>query len=112
MGTTVNIQGSLFVFELNTGRVLKSINITVLHIPDCVIKKVDTWGCCAQNGNSTTDLKLLYRTKEKYNWNNDEVNDTYDIDLVEEAPHPSVPSDMPCVHLEADIPGPAIVDFK
>ena len=70
LGTTGNIQGSLFVFELNTGRILKMRNVTVRPVPYCIIKKFDSWGRHAQNLNSTTDLKFINITKNKYNWYN------------------------------------------
>ena len=70
LGPTGNIQGSLFVFDLNTGRVSKSINITVIPMPDLFINKFDAWGRRAQKGNSNIGLKFLNITKEKYDWGN------------------------------------------
>ena len=32
--------------------------------------------------------------------------------MVEEVSHTSIPANIPCVHLEDDIPRPTIVDFK
>ena len=67
---TGNIQGSIFVFELNTGCILKIRNVTALPMPYRIINKFDSWGRRAQKVNSTADLKFLNRTKYKYNWDN------------------------------------------
>ena len=67
---TVNIQGSLFCFKLNTDGILKMRNVTVLPMPYCIINKFDTWGRRDQKVNSTTNLKFINRTKDKYNWYN------------------------------------------
>ena len=54
-------------------------------------------------------LKFLNRTKQKYGWDNDELND--DDGLVKEDPtHPDLPAKIPGVDLESECmdPGPAI----
>ena len=112
LGPTGNIQGSLFIFELNTGHVLKRRNVTVLPIPYRVIKKVDTWSRCAKNVTYTTDLKIPNITKDKYDWYNGGFDDTNEVVFLEGVPHPSIPADIPGVRLEVNIPVPVMVYVK
>jgi hypothetical protein len=44
LGPTGNIQGSMKCFDLKTGRVVKRRTITVLPMPDRIIKQVQKWG--------------------------------------------------------------------
>ena len=39
-------------------------------MPYRIINKFDTWGRRAQKVNSTTDLKFIKITEDKYNWDN------------------------------------------
>jgi hypothetical protein len=54
-------------------------------------------------------LELLNRHKEKYDWDNEEVE--IDKGLVEEEPHPDLLAELPGVRLESDYESDDVVEI-
>ena len=59
LGPTGNIQGSMKCFDLKTGRVVKCCTITVLPMPDRIIKQVQKWGKKSKQQRSKNKLDFL-----------------------------------------------------
>ena len=105
-----NVQGYLFVFKINIGRILKMRNVAVLIMPYRIINKFDSWGRRYQKVNSTTKIKFLNITEYKYNWDNRELDKDDEVGFVEGVPHLTTSANIPGARLEDNITGPAIVD--
>ena len=111
LGPTGNIQGTQKVFCLKTGLVLKRRKIIPLPVPDRVIKKVNQWGVRSKREEYGKKLKFLNRNRQKYDWDNDELND--EEGLVEPEPtHPELTAEMPGIEIESEQiePSDAVVE--
>ena len=71
LGPTVNMQGSVKFYCLNTGRVLKRRAFTEIPMPAAVIAKVNKIG---KKENQGKEFRFLNRNKEPFDWT-DEVPD-------------------------------------
>ena len=93
------------VFDICTGKVKKPRTITILPVPDRVIVLVNKWGKRFQRESQRHKLEFLNRHKDKYAWDNDDLEDN-DMTLVEyEIPHPSIAAEIPGVDLASETPG-------
>ena len=70
------------VFDICTGKVKKPRTITILPVPDRVIVLVNKWGKSFQRKSQRHKLDFLNRNKDKYAWDNDDLEDN-DMTLVE-----------------------------
>jgi hypothetical protein len=61
VGPTGNLQGSIKIFCLTTGRILKWCLLTLMPMPDHVIKQVNAIGACEKQGQ---DFRFLNQTRE------------------------------------------------
>jgi hypothetical protein len=64
IGPTGNRQGTHKVFDINTGVVKKPRTVTLLPIPNMVIKVVNDWGCRHAKEDITYSLTFLNHKKE------------------------------------------------
>jgi hypothetical protein len=88
LGPTGNRQGTHKVFDINTGVVKKPHTVTLLPMPDRVIKVVNDWGCCHTKEDITHSLTFLNCKKELYGWDNDNLQDNKG--LIEPDNHPDI----------------------
>jgi hypothetical protein len=103
LGLTGNLQGSIKIFCLNTGRVLKQWSFMALPMPMRVIKRVDTIGAQEAQGQ---EFRFLNWNKDAFTWT-DEVpadNPTFQGLLKEEeAVYPSITAELLGVPLEEEV---------
>jgi hypothetical protein len=87
---------------LETKTVIKRGKITALPMPDRVIKRVISLGKKAKQTRTKQRVQFLNRNKEKFDWDNDELD--LSPDLVDPTPHETdvLPAELPGVLLESD----------
>ena len=73
LGPKGNIQVTQNLLCLDTGRVLKIINIIIMVAPDQVIRKVNYWCKKSKIEQHRKILESLKITKEPSYWNNEEL---------------------------------------
>ena len=105
LGTTGNIQGTHKVFDIKTGKVKKPRTISVFPMPDRVLKLVNQWGQRSQREEVQNKLEFLNRLKQRYDWDNDDLEDDEGLVEEEEQAHPNIPAQLPGIELEAEQPG-------
>jgi hypothetical protein len=86
------------------GGILKWLSFTPMPIPDCIIKRVNRIGLREKQGQT---FWFLNRSKEPYKWTNTITEDNPEFQglLEEEAPFPSVSTELPGVILEEEEEG-------
>ena len=75
LSVTGNIQGTKKVFDSVTGTFKKPRSVTVIPIPDSVIKQVNTWGKKYQAEEKKNKLEFLNCKKLQFDWDNDEFEE-------------------------------------
>lgn len=104
LGPTGNSQGSVWCFNLETKAVVKRRTITLLPMPDRVVRRVVALGKRARQTRSTRDrLNFLNRHKAQFAWDTTDFGE--DQDLVElPPPHETdnMIAEIPGVLLESD----------
>jgi hypothetical protein len=88
LSPTGNHQGTHKVFDINTGVVKKPCTVTLLPMPDRVVKVVNDWGCRHAKEGITHSLTFLNRKKELYDWDNDNLQDNEG--LIKPDNHPDI----------------------
>ena len=73
--TSGNLQETHKVFCLETGLVLNQRVNTVVPMPYQVVNKTNQWGDGTKREEYGRKLTFLNRTKEKYDWYNDELQE-------------------------------------
>jgi len=110
LGPSGNWQGSVKCFKIENAKVVTRRTIKVLPMPDSYRKAMDLWGKVSKK-TSTNKLEFLNRSREKFEWDNGEL-DISEMKVVPEVvnPHPEIPAEFPGVRLESDYDGlhPAI----
>ena len=92
--TQGNRQGTVKLFYIGTGKVKKPRTITILPLPDRVIRLVNKWGKRFQQESQRHNLEFLNRHKDKYAWDNDDLEDD-DMALVkDDIPHPGIVAEI------------------
>ena len=103
VGPTGNLQGSVKIFCLNSGRILKRRSFTALPMPDRVIKRVKDIGLRDKQGRM---FRILNRRREPYKWTDSVPEDDPEfqglLEDVEEAAYPDIKAEPPGVELESD----------
>ena len=103
LGPTVNSQGTVNLFCLETGRVLKRRNFTIYPMPDRVIKKANTVGLAQGQG---CVLAFRNRNKEPFDWEDEIPEDDSEFQglLESKAAFPDISAEIPGVSLESELP--------
>jgi hypothetical protein len=102
-----NCQGTHKVFDINTGVVRKPHTVTLLPMPDRVIKVVNDWGCCHAKEDITHSLTFLNCKKELYDWDNDSLQDDKGLIKPDNHPdisHPELTDELPLVNIKLEQP--------
>ena len=76
LGPSGNWQGSQVCFDLETGKVVFRRTITRLPMPTVIIQVINNWGKSQKNADFKNKLELWDRLKQKYNWDNDDLDVT------------------------------------
>jgi hypothetical protein len=96
LGTSGNVQGSIKCLDLETGRVVKRRTVNVLPMPERVIERMIKLGKKCRQSRSADTLQFLNRHKEKYDWDNEDLE--VEEGLVEDEPYPDLLAELPgCV---------------
>jgi hypothetical protein len=113
LGPTGNLQGSMKLYCLNTGRVLKRCLFIVMPMPHRIIKQVNKIGEHEKQGHN---FHFLNRNKDKFDWTDKVTADNPTLQglLEEEGEHeaiyPNMTVELPGVPLEDDFEdAPAVV---
>ena len=105
LGPTGNRHGTVEVFDIDSGKVKKPWTIKIMPVPDQVIILVNKWGKRFQRESQRHKLEFLNCHKDKYAWDNDDLEDD-DMALVkDEIPHPGISAEIPGVDLASETPG-------
>lgn len=95
---TGNWQGSVKFFCLDTERVLKRRAFDIIPMPRNIIERVNAIGLREKQGR---DFVFADRTRAPFAWNDEVPMEDEDFQgLLEEAPFPDVPADLPGVALD------------
>ena len=92
----VNLQLTINVSDLETGIILKPRTIVSFPFPDCVIETVNKWGRKFQKETRINKIDFLNRHQNNYAWDNDNLDDNNKSLVYSNVPH---------LHLAAEIPG-------
>ena len=107
LGPPWNIQGLQKVFDIKTGVVVKRRKTTKMPMSDQVLNHMNEWGKKLKCEEYGIKLKFPNRTKQRYDWDNDDLDD--DESIVEEDPaHPDLPTKIPGVDLESEYMDPRL----
>ena len=100
VGPSGNRQGSLLCFKLTNAKVVARQTIKCLPMPDRIVKLLNALG----KASGKTSLKLLNRLREKFDWDNEELDAPELRMVVPEMvnPYPDIPTELPGVRLESD----------
>ena len=74
LGPSGNLQVSQKVFDIYTKMILKLRSIKEFTVPDRVVRQMNYLGK-SPRATFWKKLKISYRTKAKYDWDNDELED-------------------------------------
>jgi hypothetical protein len=99
-GPTGNLQGSIKIYCLTMGRILKHRSFAAMPMPDRVIKRVNTIGLREKQGQM---FRFTNRPKEPDEWTDFVLEDDPDFQGLledEEAPFPDISTGFPGVLLE------------
>ena len=104
LGPTGNIQGTLKVFAIKTGKTKKPRKVTSFPMLDSVMAIMEKWGQRSAHDGANNKLEFLNHVGKKYNWDN--INLDVDKVLVEPeaTSHPDVPDKIPGVDLAREQP--------
>jgi hypothetical protein len=102
LGPTRNVQGFVKCFDLKTGKVVNWRTITMLPMPDGIIKKVLHWGKKSKQHRSIKKLDFLNWHKQIFDW---DVNDDKHKGLIKidkQRDSDKLPAEFPGVLLKFD----------
>ena len=73
-------------------------------MPDRIIKVVNDWGKLQKNVNFKNRLEFWDRLKQKYDWDNDDLDVSEGkVEVAHEEVYPHIPTEIQGVQLESDI---------
>ena len=101
MGPSVNLQLAHKVLCLETGIMLNQRVNKVVPIPYWVIKKINKWDEITKRKEYGRKLKFLNRTKEKYDWDNDEIKEGKGLLEDEEGPLTELTAELPVIEIKS-----------
>lgn len=109
LGPTGNLQGTMKFLNLETGEVIKRRKMTVLPMPDSVIKKVEYWAD-RDKQEARDSLAFRNRNNDRFGWDDDGDDEPLIEDNAREpaAPFPDIPAETPGILLEDHITTPAV----
>jgi hypothetical protein len=104
LGSTGNLQGSVKIYFINMGRVLKRCSFTPMPMSDRVIRRVNPIGQRERQGRS---FRFLNQQKEPFEWTDTVSEDNLEFqglleDDEESAPYPDISSELPGVELDEE----------
>ncbi|EJK60825.1 hypothetical protein THAOC_18763, partial [Thalassiosira oceanica] len=112
LGTKNNLQRSLKVLDLRTGKVVVRRVAQELPMPGRVMRRVNLWGKRSKQEKFGKTLSFLNRVKKEFDWENDDLDPVEIVQQAEEQRvHPEILDEMPGITCEEDIQaGTAVVD--
>ena len=99
-GPTGNLQGSMKLYCLTTGSILKRRSFTPMPMPERVIKHVNAIGLQEKQGQV---FRFVNRSKNPYKWTDFVLEDDSNFQGLleeEEAPFPDISAELPGVPME------------
>ena len=107
VGSAGNMQGSVKVLSLSSGKIVKRRFITRLPMPDSIIEKINRWGKKnkrAGRGRYTDKSSFADRHNNEYDWNDEQlVHDNAPEPEEVAAKFPTLPAETPGVDLERNM---------
>ena len=99
-------------FDLETGKVVFRRTITRLPMPTSIIQVINNWGKSQKNTKFKNKLEFWDRLKQKYDWENDDLDVTEGkVDSESVSQHMHIPAEIPGVRMEAHLQ-PEIGDIQ
>ena len=105
LGLTGNRQGTLNVFDLETGKIKKPLTIVYLPVPSRIIETVNKWGRKFQKETRINKIDFINRHQNKYAWDNDNLDDNGNALVEANVPPPHLAAEMPGVDPVSETPG-------
>ena len=91
-------------FDLETFKVVFRRTITRLPMPTSIIQVINNWGKSQKNAGFKNKLELWDRLKQKYDWENDDLDVTegkvYSEHVIQ---HMHIPAEIPGLRMEAHV---------
>ena len=101
IGPSGNWQGSQVCFDLETGKVVFRRTITRLPIPTSIIQIINNRLKSQKNADFKNKLEFWDRLKQKYDWENDDLDVTEgNVDSERVSQHMHIPAEIPGVRME------------
>ena len=82
------------------GKVLKCKKVAAMPLPDSIIEKTNQWGAKPKHEHYG-QKKFLNGNKEKFDWDNDKLEDNEGLVKDTEISHPELTSKLPGIELES-----------
>ena len=98
LGPSSNIQGYTKYFDTLKGRVLKHSKIEELPMPVRVIRKIYQWVIIFKQEQNVNKLQFLNRSKQNFDWDNDNIDDNEEIIKDKYIAHPIITANLPGIH--------------
>ena len=98
LGPTGNIQGTVKALDLQTGQVKKPRTFTLYPVPDRVIDLVNKMGkrnMERDSGLQMTRLEFRNRLNERFDWDNDDLQENDSSDPGQNIAHAEIPANHP-----------------
>ena len=100
LGPSGNWQRSTKYFNLNTGKAVTRRTVTVVPMPDRIVKKVNAWGDNPRGKKYADDLKFLDRSTYEFSWESEELYET--LEHAEDPIYQTLTVKIPGVVLDTD----------
>jgi hypothetical protein len=104
LGSTGNRQGTHKVFDINTRMTKKPRTVMLLLMPNHIISAINNWGKYHAKEDTKHSLVFLKRTKQLYNWDNNDLQDEEGLVDSDLNNHPGIPAKFPGINLESEQP--------
>ena len=104
---TGNIQGTVKVLDINTGKIKKPKNFTEVPILDSVVKPVNDWGKKYQTTERIQSIEFRNINKEKYARDNNEYKDD-DVVIENDCRHTGTQAEFAGIDTNNEDGGPVI----
>ena len=88
LGLSINRQGSLKFFDLDTGKVVLRRTFTQMPYPERMVKQANYWGLKSKSAIVKGEIKIFNRHGKKFDLDNDELSE---LDVFVEEPKKILP---------------------
>ena len=102
LGPSGNRQGLLNCFDLETGKFVVRRSAKQLFYPDRIMKKAEKWGKKGKSAVLRGQIKFLNRYGEKFDWDNDNLEEIKVSKMDEKLVQPDFIAGVPGIEVQGD----------